>query len=220
MSGRSTSKTLRGGAALGVRAHSGWAAYVVLGGDPDDPSIVERGRMELCDSGIKGSKQPYHEAEPMTFARAEAFLARCRDSTQALAAEALSAISERVGTLRGCCILTASGRALPGLEQILASHALIHSAEGEFYRDAVAQACKAGRVAAQRVRERDLEAAAEAALPGTQAARTERLRAWGERVGSPWRQDEKMAALGAWLALAGMPSVSGKRKSAKSRVNA
>src|SRR5262249_7333017 len=120
--------------------------------------------------------------------------------------------------LRACCILTASGRALPGLEQVLASHALIHSAEGEFYRDAVCTACETQGIPVQRVRERDLEAATEA-LPVTRAVRVERLAAWGRLVGSPWRQDEKMAALGAWLALAGEPSARNTGKRAKSRVN-
>lgn len=218
MSGRSNAKASASDTALGVRAHSGWAAYVVLAGDRNEPDILLRGRMELCDPRIKGSKQPFHEAEPMTFSRAETFIARCRDATDERAGHALADIAKLVGPLRGCCLLTASGRSLPGLEQVLASHALIHSAEGEFYRDAVARACEARHISVQRVRERDIEMAAEA-LPGTQAARRERLRAWGERVGSPWRQDEKMAALGAWLVLAGAPSARTAHKRSKSRVN-
>ena len=53
--------------ALGVRTHSGWAAYVVLEGSAKAPDIAARGRMLLCD----WHKQPFHEAETMPFARAE-----------------------------------------------------------------------------------------------------------------------------------------------------
>jgi hypothetical protein len=181
-----TSKRLK--AALGVRAHSGWAAYVVLKGDAKAPEIVARGRMILCD----GHKQPFHEAEPMAFARAEAFIAVCRTTTAKLADAALEGID-----VSACCVLTASGRALPGLKGILASHALIHSAEGEFYRDAVADACRRRGIAVTRIRERDIPAEAEH-LPGWR----EGLAEFGKQVGAPWTQDEKLSALGAWLVLA------------------
>ena len=36
----------------------------------------------------------------------------------------------------------ASGRTLPALEQILASHPMVHTAEGEFFRKAIREACR------------------------------------------------------------------------------
>ena len=194
-----------GRAALGVRAHSGWAAFVVLGGTVAAPEILKRGRMELCDASIKGSKQPFHEAEPLPFDEGSRFIARCSKATAALADKALAQIQSEVSPLGACCILTASGRALPDLRAILASHALIHAAEGEFYRDAVAEACSRSRIPTERMRERDIDAAADR-LPGSEAARRQRLDAFGKQVGTPWRQDEKLSALAAWLALASKPS--------------
>lgn len=205
MTGRSKVPDGRGRAALGVRAHSGWAAYVVLGGKIDAPEILKRGRMELCDASIKGSKQPFHEAEPLPFEEGSRFIARCSKATAALADKAIAQIQSEVTPLAACCILTASGRALPELRAILASHALIHAAEGEFYRDAVAGACTRSNIPAERLRERDIDAAAER-LPGNEAARRQRLAAFGKEVGTPWRQDEKLSALAAWLALAAKPT--------------
>lgn len=75
-------------ATLGVRAHSGWAAFCVLAGNPQAPDILARGRMQLCDRDIEGSKQPFHHAEMMPFARAEKFIARCTASSAELAAKA------------------------------------------------------------------------------------------------------------------------------------
>ena len=192
-------------AALGVRAHSGWAAYVVLGGDPDSPDILLRGRMELCEPAIKGSQQPFHWAEPMAFASGSAYIKRCEKATAALADAELAKLETDLGPLSACAILTASGRPLPDLRTILASHALIHAAEGEFYRDAVAAACARKRIACERIRERDIAAAAHR-LPGNDTSRKSLLDAFGKKVGTPWRQDEKLSALAAWLALASEPS--------------
>ena len=191
-------------AALGVRSHSGWAAYVVLGSTVATPKILRRGRIELCDAAIKGSKQPFHEAEPMPFPAAERYISTCERATRTLAREALRDLVDDHGMLCACCVLTASGRPLPGLKEILASHALIHAAEGEFYRDAIVEAAELTGIPVFKVRERDLDAAADR-LPGSEKDRRARVAEFGKEVGSPWRQDEKRAAIGAWLALAGKP---------------
>jgi hypothetical protein len=189
---------------LGVRSHSGWAAYVVLQGDAANPQLVARDRMKLCDPAIAGSKQPFHEAEPMRFDRAETFIRSCTTATAKLARGAITQIQKQT-PLRGCCVLTASGKPLPDLRSILASHALIHTAEGEFYRDAIARACENCDVPVRRVRERDMDTELQK-LPLTAAAAKARLAEFGKAVGPPWTQDEKLAALGAWLMLAVLPS--------------
>ncbi len=205
MTGRLKAPDKRDRTALGVRAHSGWAAYVVLSGKVDAPKILARGRMELCDPAIKGSKQPFHEAEPMAFDKANDFIALCHKQTADLADKALAQIEAESGALDACFVLTASGRTLPDLHAILASHALIHAAEGEFYRDAVIAACARREIPAERIRERDIEAATER-LPGKATGRRLRLEAFGKQVGTPWRQDEKLSSLAAWLAMAAKPS--------------
>ena len=193
-------------AALGLRAHSGWAAAILVCGSASDIAIVERRRVELCDPAIEGSKQPFHHAEPMAFPRAEAFIARCRKSTDALAVAAIAGLLEIVAAqklkLAGCGVLSASGRALPSLKQILASHALIHAAEGEFYRDALARACARERIAVVRIRERDALRQASDQLHRPEAKMQERLVSLGKSLGPPWTQDQKLAALAAWSLLA------------------
>lgn len=185
---------------VGIRCHSGWAAYVVLGGPFEEPTILERGRLELCDPAVAGSKQPFHEVEDAKLAAAMTFLAARRRSSRALAFGAIYEISKRLGKPRGCGLLTASGRALPGVRQILASHAMIHAAEGEFFRDAVDYAFSKAGIPVTRIRERDLEHLVDS-IPVSAAKRKDRLAAFGRQVGSPWRQDEKFAALAAWLTL-------------------
>jgi len=198
----------RSAVSLGVRTHSahglergGWASYVVLGGRIAEPSILFRGRMQLCDSGIEGSEQPFHHAALMDLTSGEAFIERCVKSSQDLAGRALEEIISTYGALISCSVLTGPERPLPALRAILASHALQHAAEREFYREAVRHAAVRKGIATEMVREKDLPTLAER-LPGTEASRRETLSAYGKLVGSPWGQDEKIATTAAWFGLA------------------
>ena len=100
-----------------------------------------------------------------------------------------------------CGLLLAASRPLPGLAEILASHALIHTAEGELFRDVLRQASLRCGLRLAEVRERDLEEQASRSLRRSPAELQRRVADWGRALGSPWTQDEKRAALVAWLAL-------------------
>jgi hypothetical protein len=207
----------RSAVSLAVRTHSahgldqgGWAAYVVLGGPASEPRILFRGRMQLCDSKVEGSNQPFHRvgatfpfhrAEPMDFRTGETFIKRCRKSSQDLAGRALKKILASHGALNVCCVLTGPERLLPPLRAILASHGLMHAAEREFYREAVRDAAVRMGIATEMVKEKDIPALSKR-LPGTEASRRATLSAFGKQVGSPWAQDEKFAATAAWYGLA------------------
>jgi hypothetical protein len=190
-------------AALGLRAHSGWAALVAVGGSAASPQVLDRRRIEMADGAE--AKQPYHAAEELPLTRAQALLDRLLREAQERAAADLGAALADLRTdgydVVGAVVLTASGKPLPALESILASHALIHTADGEHFRDALAWAGKRHRVPVARIREKDLVAQAAKGLgrpaPALQAAVT----AWGKPLGPPWTQDQKLSALGAWLGL-------------------
>jgi len=206
----------RNAVSLGVRTHSahgrddgGWATYDVLGGPISEPSILCRGRMQLCDSKVVGSNQPFHRVgatfpfhhtEPMDFKSGEAFIKRCRKSSQDLAGRALEKIISTYGALKACCVLTGPERPLPPLRAILASHGLMHAAEREFYREAVRDAAVRRGILTEMVKEKDLPALGERLL-GTKASQRETLNTFGKQVGSPWAQDQKFAATAAWFGL-------------------
>jgi hypothetical protein len=193
-------------AAIGFRAHSGWACAILLAGTRTEPDILVRRRLVLCDSAIEGSKQPFHEAEPMPFSRAAAFIDGCTKSSDALALAELKTLRDVAkannAEIVGCGLTTASGRPLPDLKSILASHSLIHAAEGEFYRDALARACGAAKISVSRVKEREVADWTAARLNLTDPALRERLAFYGKALGPPWTADEKLATMAAWLALA------------------
>jgi hypothetical protein len=192
-------------AALGVRCHSGWAAAILICGSADDFDVLERRRIGLCDPSVPGSKQPFHAAEPMPSREAECFMARCRASTEALAQSAIRSLADAATDsklpIAGCGLLCASGRPLPVLKDILASHALIHAAEGEFYRDAVANAFRRLKLDVIRIRERDALRQAADAVGCGDAKLKERIAHRGKSLGPPWTEDQKLATLAALIAL-------------------
>ena len=194
-------------AALGFRAHSGWAALVVVAGPPRSPTVIDRRRIELIAPGIP--KQPYHAAEKLGLKEAEKLVGQCAQVAGRLARQAVGAV---VNNLRdkgqdvvGCGILLAAGRPATTLAATLASHALIHSAEGELFRYALIHASEHWSMRVTGVRERELyeRGATEFRI----AVNELRLRVseMGRTVGPPWTQDEKQAALVGWLALAAAP---------------
>jgi hypothetical protein len=198
-------------AALGFRMPSGWGALVAVSND-GRLEVIERRRIAVAEANVPGSKQPYHYAENLGFKQVEEYIARCSTASGQLASAAVREVLSqlKVGEYRvqGAAILTASGRTLASLEKILASHALIHTAEGEFFRSIVRLACEQAGLAVTCLRERELEECVKKTF-GRQANQvTQSIARFGKRLGAPWAQDEKLASLAAILVLAtGEPSV-------------
>jgi hypothetical protein len=192
-------------AALGLRAHSGWAAMVALTASSESAEVIDRRRIETADSSIRGSKQPFHAAEPLKLQDAEALIKKCTESTRRLSREALqSAIADLRGKgfdVSGCGVILGSGRSLPALEAILASHALLHTAEGEFYRQALVEAGEHCGLPVLGVKEREAYERGAVQLRLSVAELENRIAALGRGIGPPWTQDQKYAALVGWMAL-------------------
>jgi len=191
--------------AIGLRAHSGWAALVALAGTRRAPEVVSRSRIEMADPAIRGSKQPYHEAEEMELRDAARYLARCERASLRLAraglAGALEDLAERGHRPEACGILLAAGAPLPELASILASHARIHTADGEHFRNALAAAARERGLEVVRVRERDAAAAVASELRLAAEDLVRRVQDMRGTLGPPWTQDQKLATLAAWHAM-------------------
>ena len=139
----------------------------------------------------------------MAFADAERFIARCTEQADAFARAALRSLKTQASGFRltGICVIAASGRALPDLRGILASHALIHAAEGEFYRDVLLRAAEKSGLPANRLKEKDAAAWLAARLGLDESELGARLAVMGKALGPPWGADQKLATMAAWLAL-------------------
>jgi uncharacterized protein YbjT (DUF2867 family) len=193
-------------AALGFRSHSGWTAVVAVSGSPRTPVVLERRRIETADAAIPGSKQPYHAAERLGAEEADALIRRCRESSMLLAKGAVSALVAQLKAngfiVLGAGIVLAAGRALPGLAAILRPHALIHTAEGEFFREVLVCASEHCSLHVTKVKEREVWDRGTTVFSFPALDLQERIGGLGKSLGPPWRQDEKLASMAAWLALA------------------
>jgi hypothetical protein len=193
-------------AGLGFRAHSGWTALVALSLLKGSPLILERQRVHLVEVFTYEFRQPYHTAEKMLHAEARAFISRVQAEAKRLAYRAIhglqGSLQKRGYEVSRCGLLLASGKPLPGLEKILASHALIHTADGELFREALLHASARCGLPVLSIKERELLDRAEQSLRLKPVDLTRRVTELGRPLGSPWSQDEKFASLAAWLALA------------------
>jgi hypothetical protein len=197
-------------AVIGISVHSGWGIVVAIAGGRGAEEVLDRRRLVIIDPKTIGTAQPYDYVKEMEIRAAEKHLTKCATDSGRLAFEALTRLSaerrDRGLTLSVATILLSSARPLPDLEEILSSHALIHTAEGEFFRQAFRSALDSLRIPVTGIRARDLDDCAKKAFGKLAAGIHKRLDGMGRTLGAPWTKDEKTAALAAAIVLAGTQS--------------
>ena len=193
-------------AAVGFRVHSGWAAMVAVALEKAAPIVVARRRLRLVTTFSYTFRQPYHTAEKMEPTEAAAFVHSVEAESRELALAGLRSLKKELEQLEyslcGGALLLAAGRKLPEFEKILTSHALIHTADGELFREALRRSCSGAGLALHEIAERQLLAAASQRLKKRGEFLNRKLTTLGKALGPPWTQDEKLAALAAWLVFA------------------
>ncbi len=173
--------------AIGFKAHTGWAAAVVIGESAGALSVVAKGRITMLETFERAAvyhralegKLSADQARPLIDVAFRDGLARAKEEIARLIADRASAV-----------IIARDGRPLPPLESIIRSHPLVHAAEGELYREVLARACESMGWETVRVPAKK--------LPRMTAA----LAAAGAVSGKPWAAEQKECALAAWTALA------------------
>jgi len=193
-------------AAVGFRVHSGWSAVVAVCLEKGAPVVLHRQRLQLVETFTYRFRQPYHTGKKMELAKARDFIASVREKGRELGYRAIqelqAELAERGYQLNRGALLLASGRPLPELEKILASHALIHTADGELFRECLLHAGARCELAVVSIRERELLEQAAKALRAPRPILLRRVTEMGRPFGAPWTQDEKFATMAAWLAIA------------------
>jgi len=191
-------------AAVGCRVHSGWAALIALSVTKGAPVVLFRERIHLVENFTYKFRQPYHTAKKLPLEEARAFVARVRSEARRLARRVIRELKTELRdqgySLTGFGLLLASGRPLPAFAKILAAHSLIHTADGELFREALLHAAARSGLKPVAIRERELADSASRALRRKPADLAQRISDLGRPLGPPWSQDEKFASLVAWLA--------------------
>src|SRR5271156_3582112 len=190
-------------AALGFRAHSGWTALVAVSVSKGAPCVLARQRIHLVETFTYRFRQPYHTAKNMPLDEGRAFIAGVQSQARGFAYRAVCELQESLQAqgyrLTRCGLVLASGRPLPSLPDILGSHALIHTADGELFREALLHACGRCGLLSATAKERELRDEAPQMLRLRPEDLTRRMAELGRSLGAPWSQDEKLATLIAWL---------------------
>lgn len=195
-----------GRATLGFRVKTGRAIAVALAGPAGNPELLLRREVQLCDSNVPESRQPYHGAiMPFVPAKPEA-VARGKKAAQRVAVAAVRGLAQELRAagfhLAGIGLVVASN---PDVAKIGSSHVRAHALEGIFFREVLEAGARACRVPSTSVLEREVLGRASAGLRRREGELRRALARFGEQIGRPWRAEEKSAALGAWLALAVCP---------------
>lgn len=157
--------------ALGISVHTGWGACVVVGGSLARPEIIANERIDILGDAERFC---YHMAAEMKRPEAAKWLARIRKKALASATRALARIAAQADV---CAIVAKTGDS-GSLEQVLASHPRIHTAEGCFYRDVLSEACTI-----------PVKVVPPALLDADKV---------GKLAPPPWGRDQRLAALAAW----------------------
>ncbi|MDQ2974477.1 MAG: hypothetical protein M3R69_03585 [Acidobacteriota bacterium] len=194
--------------AFGMKAHSGWAALVVLGTRRGELQVVDRRRMELVEKDeASWAKQPYHAAERLNASDARGLVRRSVETARRIAVRemrtAMKDAREAGHEVAACAVLM--GDPMPDwtVDEILAVHFRMHKAEGVLFRDALVRAAETCDLKLVRVPEKQLDEYAERALATSMASLRKTIASLGKAVGPPWGKDQKDAALAAMIALQG-----------------
>ena len=187
---------------IGLRAKTGRAVAVVLGGPPNAPFVFRKFEMSLVDPKLAATSQPYHEVMELSWEESQKAVRKSVNAIEAIARKALSGLIKELQSeglkLTAVGIVGAKDR---DLARIGSYHIRAHAAEGVLFRRVLEVAAGANKLTRRTFPDRGFEELVKTEL-GPQSASLElRLRELGRSLPPPWRTDEKQAAAAAWLAL-------------------
>jgi hypothetical protein len=189
--------------ALGFKPHTGWAIAVLVSGDAHAPHVLVRERIDLVPQHLE--RFAYHQAQEagLTVDAAARSIAEIEDGVDIATTEAvkeLAATAAAHGTLVAAGVI-GHPQEVPPLAKVLASHTLLHTAEGELYRSAIEEAAADLGIVTVPVAPKQTVAEVAAALGVGTTALDDRLTALRKELGAPWQKDHREATAAALLAL-------------------
>ena len=200
-----TKKPNESAVAIGLRAKTGRAIAVVLGGHFDAPRVLKRLELKIADPDFPATMQPYHEVMHLPWDKAQPAARKIATRIEKRAAKELARLVKEAEAegyrVSSVGIVGAGDR---NLEKIGSTHIRAHAAEGVLFREVLEVASSANKLTNRRYDERTLDDTAAIELKLPDAKIKAHLAEMGRIVGSPWRADEKAAATAAWLALAAL----------------
>ncbi len=188
-------------AALGLRVKSGWAAAVLLTGTARSPQLCDVRRIELSDPQHPETRQPYHAAMGRLERDARKINQRVdvvRDIAQQSIATLLARYQRQNLRIRRAALVVGS-QIDP--DSIANPHIRAHAFEGRLFRCVLEESLRAHRIHTKVIIERHAYARAVEELKQTNQNVRRMIQNLGRETETPWRAEQKLAAVAAWLAL-------------------
>ena len=191
--------------AIGLRAKTGRAICVVLGGTIDAPLVIEKFEMALTDPKIAGTFQPYHEVMELPWADSQKAVQKFVRAIEKVARKALGNLARKLQaegmTVAGVGIIGAKDR---DLSRIGNYHIRAHAAEGVLFRQVLDEAARTNGLPFKAFPERQFAQLLKDELGSKSESIKRKLDEAARALPPPWRADEKLAATAAWLTLHGL----------------
>ena len=188
--------------AIGLRAKTGRAICVVLGGSPDAPIVLTKTEIKLVDPKVPGTAQPYHVVMELPWPEAQRRVEKYARAIERVAKKAVAdLVKQQTSSSNTVCGVGIVGAPDRDLARIGNFHIRAHAAEGVLFRKVLNAAAEANRLKWRLIPDKDFERLVKSEL-GAKASRINRqISELGRTVPAPWRADEKQAATAAWLML-------------------
>jgi hypothetical protein len=189
-------------AAVGFRVKSGWATAVLLAGPVQTPQALRRRIVELSDPDVPESRQPYHAA----MGKLEEDAVKIRRRTTVVRRVAARSVTELLKDFNAAGYpLQVAGLVVGSQidpDSISNPHIRAHALEGRLFRSVLENALQAHGLSSSVFVERDIYSRAAALLARPEDDLKQALQGLGRSLGGPWRAEEKLAALAAWMTFA------------------
>lgn len=189
--------------AIGFRSKTGRAIAVVLAGPVASPQVIERREIQLWDPKTPDSFQPWHAVLGKPGQEVRLIVRRLTTTVRELSIQAVRdlvrELRERGFEPKAVGIVVSS---LTDPATVKNPHMHAHAQEGRLFREVLQAAAETCSLPNMVLIEKEAYDHAAEALRTRSSALERAVKEFGRSVGRPWRSDEKMAALGAWVALA------------------
>jgi len=178
---------------------------VLLTGPISSPALRENRMIDLSDPRVPETRQPYHA----TFGQLETDAKKTNRRTGIVHRVTKQSISDLLSDYRrkgysiACASLVVGSQIDPA--SVANPHIRAHALEGQLFRSALDQALNAHGIRTFILLERDAYARAGAQLKKSCDDVRQTIQNLGRSTEGSWRVEQKLAALGAWLALCHEP---------------
>ena len=192
---------MKPGAALGFRVKSGWAAAILLTGSARSPQLCDVQRIDLSDPRLPETRQPYHaamgrlETDTRKINRRVDVVRRIAEKS---IAKLLAGYRQQNFTIKRAALVVGS-QIDP--HSVTNPHIRAHALEGQLFRSVLQESLHAHRILSDVLIERDAYARASVRLKQSNENVRRVIQKFGRDTKAPWRAEQKLAAVAAWVAL-------------------